>query len=390
VPLHGEPIVTHALRGVLACQDLRSVVVVAPPQCVEDVDDIVSGAVAASGVSCSVAVVPGGAERAESVARGLAALPAEVGIVLVHDAARALVPAEVFDRVVHAVRAGHMAVVPVLPVTDTIKTVAADDRGDLRVTGTLDRASLRAVQTPQGFLRATLERAHADADDPATDDAALVEQVGGWVHVVDGDPRAMKITTPHDLEVASLWLDGRRRAAGHEPPVSTRGGRPVLVVLGGAPGVGKTSVARELAARRAAAHVRVDTLEQALLRARGADAVLGPEGYAAGQAVAADLLRSGLDVVADGTQRLEVMRRAWASSADAAGARVVQVELVCSDEDEHRRRVEQRSADIPGHRLPGWPDVEAADTDPWPDADARVDTSALSVAEVVDAIEEIL
>ncbi len=381
MPLHGEPIVTHALRGVLACQDLRSVVVVAPPQAVEEFDALVAGAIAASGAACSVAVVPGGAERAESVARGLAALPPEVGIVLVHDAARALVPAEVFDRVVHAVRSGHMAVVPVLPVADTIKTVAADDRGDLRVTGTLDRSSLRAVQTPQGFLRATLERAHADADDPATDDAALVEQVGGWVHVVEGDPRAMKITTPHDLEVASLWLLG---------PGSARADRPVLVVLGGAPGVGKTSVARELAVRRAAAHVRVDTLEQALQRARGADAVMGPEGYAAGQAVAADLLRSGLDVVADGTQRLEVMRRAWASSAGAAGARVVQVELVCSDEDEHRRRVEQRSADIPGHRLPGWPDVESADTDPWPDADAQVDTSALSVAEVVDVIEEIL
>lgn len=381
MPLHGEPIVTHALRGVLACQDLRSVAVVAPPGCVEDFDALVAGAVAASGASCSVAVVPGGAERSESVARGLAALPPEVGIVLVHDAARALVPRDVFDRVVHAVRSGHMAVVPVLPVADTIKTVAADRRGDLRVTSTLDRASLRAVQTPQGFLRATLERAHADAADPATDDAGLVEQVGGWVHVVDGDPRAMKITTPHDLEVASLWLDG---------PAPGGRARPVLVVLGGAPGVGKTSVARELAARRTAAHVRVDTLEQALLRVGGTPAVLGPEGYAAGQAVAADLLRSGLDVVADGTQRLAVMRRAWASSADAAGAGVVQVELVCSDVDEHRRRVQQRTADFPGHRLPGWPDVEAADTDPWPDADARLDTAALSVAEVVDAIEEIL
>jgi 2-C-methyl-D-erythritol 4-phosphate cytidylyltransferase len=209
VPLHGEPIVTHALRGVLACPGLSSVVVVAPPGCVDELDALSAGALAASGASCPVQVVPGGADRAASVARGLRSLPQEAGIVLVHDAARALVPPEVFERVVHAVRSGHMAVVPGLPMTDTVKTVAVDDRGELLVTSTLPRASLRAVQTPQGFLRATLERAHADATDAATDDAGMVEQVGGWVHVVDGDPRAMKITTPHDLEVASLWLGPR-------------------------------------------------------------------------------------------------------------------------------------------------------------------------------------
>jgi 2-C-methyl-D-erythritol 4-phosphate cytidylyltransferase len=382
VPLHGEPIVTHALRGALACQGARSVVVVAPPGHVDAFHALVAG-LPRSGEGPQVSVVPGGAERADSVARGLAALPAEVETVLVHDAARALAPAELFDRVAEAVRSGHDAVVPGVPVADTVKTVElptdAVDR-PLRVTGTPPRSSLRAVQTPQGFRRAVLERAHAEALDPVTDDAGMVEQVGGAVVVVPGDPRATKITTPLDLDIAARWLGG--------PPVDDPPA-PVLVVLGGAPGVGKTQVARELASRRRAAHLRVDTLEQAVLRARG-ERSPGPEGYAVGQALATDLLGSGLDVVADATQRLEVMRQAWARSAADSGARLLQVELVCSDEHEHRRRVEQRTADIPGHRPPAWDDIAREDWDPWPDADARLDTAGRTVADVVDSVQELL
>lgn len=180
--------------------------VVAPPTELARARALVAGLVEApSGI---VAVVSGGPTRTESVANGLAALPADVGIVLVHDAARALTPPTLFAEVVAAVRRGHGAVVPGLPVRDTIKQV--DEHG--RVVATPARASLRAVQTPQGFLRETLQHAHerGGAAHPGrfamTDDAALVEEVGGTVVVVDGDPRAFKVTTAEDLDLAEWWL----------------------------------------------------------------------------------------------------------------------------------------------------------------------------------------
>jgi 2-C-methyl-D-erythritol 4-phosphate cytidylyltransferase len=125
------------------------------------------------------------------------------GIVLVHDVARCLAPSDLFSRVISAVRDGHSAVVPGLPVTDTVKVV--DDLG--RVLDTPDRGTLRAAQTPQGFLRDVLELAHAQADGAsATDDAALVERNGGQVCVVAGDHRALKITSPVDLTIAAALI----------------------------------------------------------------------------------------------------------------------------------------------------------------------------------------
>jgi len=121
--------------------------------------------------------------------------------VLVHDAARCLTPVAVFDRVVAAVAAGAVAVVPGTVVVDTIKQV--DESGF--VVGTPDRAALRAVQTPQGFRRDVLKRAHA-VSSAATDDAGLVERLGERVLVVEGDPRALKVTTPADLETAARLL----------------------------------------------------------------------------------------------------------------------------------------------------------------------------------------
>ena len=147
----------------------------------------------------------GGAERGDSVAAGLAALPIDVDIVLVHDAARCLTPVVVFERVVAALAAGASAVVPGLRVVDTIKTVDAVGL----VVATPERAALRAIQTPQGFRRDVIERAHANgagATLNATDDAALVERLGEPVLVVDGDPRALKVTTPADLEAAARLL----------------------------------------------------------------------------------------------------------------------------------------------------------------------------------------
>jgi 2-C-methyl-D-erythritol 4-phosphate cytidylyltransferase len=223
-----EPIVVHALRGVLRCGSVTDVVVVGPRDAVllGELEGAVTGVVGSvrdgeryAGAPVRVSVVPGGDERSDSVALGLQALPPEVGVVLVHDAARALTPVEVFERVVDAVHRGHSAVTPALPVVDTVKQVVTGPTGEETVVATVDRASLRAVQTPQGFLRETLERAHAewgrgrgrrpDGAAPATDDCGMVEAHGGRVTVVAGSPRALKITTPHDLEVAAAWLEER-------------------------------------------------------------------------------------------------------------------------------------------------------------------------------------
>ena len=155
-----------------------------------------------------VDIVAGGADRSASVRAGLSALGLDDGIVLVHDVARCLTPPDLFSRVIRGVREGHPAVVPGLPVSDTVKVV--DDQG--RVLDTPDRQSLRGVQTPQGFLREALEDAHVahPATTSSTDDAGLVERAGGQVWVVTGDHLALKITSPFDLVVAAALLqDGR-------------------------------------------------------------------------------------------------------------------------------------------------------------------------------------
>jgi 2-C-methyl-D-erythritol 4-phosphate cytidylyltransferase len=153
-----------------------------------------------------VTVVVGGDQRSDSVAAGLAAVDPAADVVLVHDAARALAPASLFAAVAGAVAAGHPAVVPGLPVVDTVKVVDADGV----VTQTPDRASLRLIQTPQGFRRQLLVDAHAARGHPGvTDDAALVEAIGAPVLVVPGDVLAHKITTPEDLHRAQAALDAR-------------------------------------------------------------------------------------------------------------------------------------------------------------------------------------
>lgn len=200
--LDGEPVLVHALRSLLLAPSVDAVVVCAPPDGLRDTRALCAGLSA----DRSVDVVPGGDHRQASVARGLAALPEETDVVLVHDAARALVPAELVERVVAAVRAGADAVVPALPVTDTVKQVR-----DGIVVRTLDRSALVTVQTPQGFRREVLEAAHAAAGpDAHTDDAGLVERIGAEVTVVSGHPDAFKITTPADVLVARAVLAARR------------------------------------------------------------------------------------------------------------------------------------------------------------------------------------
>jgi len=168
------------------------VVVAVPPDRIEQAKQLLAE---------RATVVAGGADRTQSVSLALSALPGSKApqFVLVHDAARALTPAGLIVRVVDALRAGHAAVVPVLPLSDTIKAV--DDNGV--VLGTPERAGLRAVQTPQGFATDLLLRAYqrAGAAD-FTDDASMVEHVGAQVQVVDGDPLAFKITTQLDLLLA--------------------------------------------------------------------------------------------------------------------------------------------------------------------------------------------
>lgn len=198
VHLAGRPLLAHALDTIVRMPGRTAVVVVAPVGLTDPGGPLWSGVDLPAGA----VVVAGGAERTDSVAAGMAALPAGCDIVLVHDAARCLMPLAVFSRVVDAVRAGAAGVVPGLPVVDTIKTVDAAGV----ITGTPDRSTLRAVQTPQGFRREVLEHAHASGLQ-ATDDAALVELCGDDVVVVDGDPLGAKVTTADDLERAQWLLD---------------------------------------------------------------------------------------------------------------------------------------------------------------------------------------
>ncbi|WP_168698363.1 2-C-methyl-D-erythritol 4-phosphate cytidylyltransferase [Gordonia paraffinivorans] len=189
VDVCGRTIIERCVDNIPESLD-ASIVVVVPADLVDCARELLP----------DVTIVPGGAHRSESVRAGIAAADA-ADILLVHDAARPLTPAHVFTRVVEAVASGHPAVVPGLPVADTLKQVVASDEGLERVERTVDREPLRAVQTPQGFTREALLRAHADDSGLATDDAGLAERCGIDVHVVPGDPLAMKITTPWDLKI---------------------------------------------------------------------------------------------------------------------------------------------------------------------------------------------
>ena len=238
VPVGGTSLLRRATAGLIDAGVVSHLVVTAPADDVERfraelaglLDGSSDGALngigetgetvptRTSGVGTTVEIVSGSPHsRQASVALGLAAALTAVpqaDVVIVHDAARALTPPEVTRRVVAAVRAGHEAVVPALPVTDTVKEVEAGEVGEPEpVVGTPQRARLRAVQTPQGFRTDTLVAAHragaeraGDEALAASDDAGLVEACGGSVVVVAGDERAMKVTTPMDLALAELLV----------------------------------------------------------------------------------------------------------------------------------------------------------------------------------------
>ena len=193
VELGGRIMLEHAVDGLLASGVIDEVVVAVPADRVDKTALLLDG---------RATVVEGGRERHESVRRALAAV-GDPEFILVHDAARPLTPVESIRRVVAALRAGMRAVIPVLPVADTIKAVDANGV----VLGTPERAGLRAVQTPQGFEAALLRSAYEHSGSfVGTDDASLVEHLGTPVQTVAGDPLAFKITTALDLRLARAVL----------------------------------------------------------------------------------------------------------------------------------------------------------------------------------------
>ncbi len=194
VELGGLTMLERAVGGLLASGVITRVVVAVPVDRMDRTAALLEG---------RATVVEGGPERHDTVRLALSAV-GDPDFVLVHDAARPLTPADQIHRVVAALRDGMRAVIPVLPVVDTIKAVDANGV----VLGTPERAGLRAVQTPQGFETDLLRRAYQRAGaGPATDDATLVEGLGTPVHTVAGDPLAFKITTALDLRFAQAVLD---------------------------------------------------------------------------------------------------------------------------------------------------------------------------------------
>ena len=148
-----------------------------------------------------------------------------------------------------------------------------------------------------------------------------------------------------------------------------------LIVIGGLPGTGKTSLAIGLARTLDAVHVRIDTIEQALCNSTMAGDAIGAAGYVVAYGVAADNLRLGRIVVADGVNPLPSTRAAWRDVARRAGVAVFEVEVTCSDASEHRRRVESRASDIAGMKVPTWSEVLAREYAPWEGKHLVIDTA---------------
>ena len=200
LPLGGVPMLLRAVRPFTTHPEVAHTVVVLPAA-----DAASPPPWLAAVLGGTLTVTAGGAERSDSVAAGLAALPAACTVVLVHDAARPFVEHALITAVAAVARRGEGAV-PAIPVGDTLKEVAPDSGG--RIVRTVPRAGLYRAQTPQGFPRRVLEQAHAQATHggPATDDAQLVEQAGVPVRVVAGSARNFKITTEDDLLIAERLL----------------------------------------------------------------------------------------------------------------------------------------------------------------------------------------
>jgi 2-C-methyl-D-erythritol 4-phosphate cytidylyltransferase len=194
--LGDEPLLAEPLRRLDASPWVDAIVLVAPAGWEEPAILLAEE----EGCDKVRACVAGGETRSDSVRAGLAEVPADALVVLVHDAARPLLADEVVERVLAPLSEGWDAVVPGLPVGDTLKRAGTD--GDVQET--VSRDGLWAVQTPQAFTAEALRRAQANGGE-ATDCAGLVEAAGGRVKIVEGDPRLLKVTTPADLETVAAW-----------------------------------------------------------------------------------------------------------------------------------------------------------------------------------------
>ena len=192
-----DPLLAEPLRRLDESDWVDAIVLVAPPGW-EEPAILVAEELGCGKVSSCVS---GGETRADSVRAGLAEVPDDAVVVLVHDAARPLLPPEVIERVLAPLSEGWDGAVPGMPVADTLKRVGADGA----VAETVSRDGLWAVQTPQAFVAGAL-RAAAEAGGDATDCASLVEARGGRVKVVPGDPRLLKVTTADDLAKIESWL----------------------------------------------------------------------------------------------------------------------------------------------------------------------------------------
>jgi 2-C-methyl-D-erythritol 4-phosphate cytidylyltransferase len=197
--LGGRPLLAESLERLESSDWIDQIVIAAPPDW-EEPSILVAEEIAATKVSSAVT---GGASRSESVRLALEDVPEDAVVVLVHDAARPLLPEAVIERVLAPLSEAWDGVVPALPLADTVKRVDGD-----RVTETLPRADLVAVQTPQAFLADVLRRAVSDDVAGATDCSSLVEASGGRVKWVEGDPKLLKVTDADDLALVESWLDG--------------------------------------------------------------------------------------------------------------------------------------------------------------------------------------
>ena len=203
VPLRGRTLLERSIQTIVSLEMPGHLVVVLPEGHAAAGLNALEAATANTRALWGTSVAPGGSERQDSVHNGLAALPQEVDVVLVHDVARPLTPAQLFLDVAHAVREQNTGVVPVLPVTDTVKRI--DSSGT--VLGTVDRSELALAQTPQGFPREMLQAAYDDAKEQFTDDAAVVQFAGFSVVTIAGHPLAHKLTSPADARLLEWMLD---------------------------------------------------------------------------------------------------------------------------------------------------------------------------------------
>jgi len=164
----------------------------------------------------------------------------------------------------------------------------------------------------------------------------------------------------------------------------------MLVIMSGLPGVGKTAIARELASQVGAVHLRIDSIEQAMRSSQVSSVSLNDAGYRVAYAVAEDNLRTGLTIIADSVNPIQLTRDAWVEVAKSAGVRAIEVEIQCSDAGEHRRRVEARIADLPGLSLPAWEEVLAREYAPWNREHLVLDTAGRTVDQNVRTLREAL